>query len=370
MKAFKYLVFLLLTLFSSVSYSALTYQISVSNGVFTDSSKNGVCSKYYNSIVSSVKYSYRVTSANNCRIENQQGSALYTAPIYEVVVSCPSATAKDLKVSVNSKSYVCVEGCQYRLRACVDVDIEPGMTCSAISTGQDCGTTPPPKEPDPNKPDATPDPADPEQEKTNTAQSESISTSTSESTSTSTTNNNTTITNTTTNTTINTTTNTIINLDKLENVIKNMISILSNKLDAILGKMDQNGGSEGSTGNGEATDLTETNQKIDDTKGVLDSIKDWLTGGEDGQNGSGGDNPFGNDLPPEKVIDPQQLQTNIFGTSAACPADRSLSMTLFTGRTFSKTFSFSMWCDKLAIFGYIILLAAYGYAAYIVVSKS
>src|SRR5690606_7979190 len=52
-------------------------------------------------------------------------------------LQCPSATQKDLKVSINSKSYVCVAGCQYRLRACVDVDIEPGMTCSAISTGQD-----------------------------------------------------------------------------------------------------------------------------------------------------------------------------------------------------------------------------------------
>ena len=74
-------------------------------------------------------------------------------------LSCPSATSVDLKVPTNSGSYVCTNQCQYKLRACVDVDFESGMTCSAISTGQDCGTpkpvessTSPPVTQDPTNP--------------------------------------------------------------------------------------------------------------------------------------------------------------------------------------------------------------------------
>ena len=254
------------------------------------------------------------------------------------------------------------------------------MTCSAISTGQDCGTNPPPKTPDPNNPTpdpatpdpATPDPADPTgPPPENTSTSESTSTSSSQSTSTSSTDSGgNTINNTTTNSTTNTTTNTIINLDRLENVIKNMTSVLSNKLDAILGKMDQDGGSDGGTGDGDGTDLTETNQKLDENNSLLSDLKDWLTGDGDGSNGTGGDNPFGNDAVPEKALTPQDLKTNIFSGSAACPADRTLSFQLFTGKTFSKSFSFAMWCDKLAIFGTLILIASYLYGAYIITSKS
>ena len=151
-----------------------------------------------------------------------------------------------------------------------------------------------------------------------------------------------------------------------------MTSVLSNKLDAILGKIGGDGGDGGSGGDGGIggnidIDLTETNKKIDENKSVLESIKDWLTGGEDG---SGGDNPFGNDAVPEKALTPQDLKTNIFSGSAACPADRTLSFQLFTGKTFSKSFSFAMWCDKLAIFGTLILIASYLYGAYIITSKS
>ena len=152
--------------------------------------------------------------------------------------------------------------------------------------------------------------------------------------------------------------------------MKNLTAVISNKLDAILGKMDQDGGDDGSTGNGDGTDLTETNAKLDENNSLLSDLKDWLTGGEDGSNGTGGDNPFGNDAVPEKAITPQDFKTNIFSGSASCPADRTLSFQLFTGKTFSKTFSFSIWCDKLAIFGTLILIASYLYGAYIITSKS
>lgn len=369
MKAFKYLVFLIFFTFSVNSYSASRY-FNTANAAKTYSTPQAVCKAWYSSSVFTP-----ITGSINvgkCTIDFAPDSVIYVG---KTGTDCPSATKKDLKVPTNAKSYVCVSGCQYRISSCVDVDIEPGMTCSAISTGQDCGTTPPPKPQKPNEPpppeQATPDPADPNgPPPQNTANSESTSTSSSESTSTQTTNNNTTITNTTTNTTTNTMTNTIINLDRLENVIKNMTSVLSNKLDAILGKMEQDGGSDGGNGDGESTDLTETNAKLDENNSLLSDLKDWLTGEGDGSNGTGGDNPFGNDAVPEKAITPQDLKTNIFGGSASCPADRTLSFQLFTGKSFSKTFSFAMWCDKLAIFGTLILIASYLYGAYIITSKS
>lgn len=368
MKAFKYLIFLIVIFTSTYSNAAKLYKV----GGFTASSAAAACQQHASSVGLIYVGSEIVGSSFRCDLKNKNGS-MFVATGVITTFSCPSATSKDLKVPVNSKSYVCVDGCQYRIRSCVDVDIEPGMTCSATSTGQDCGKNPPPKTPDPNNPTpdpATPDPADPNGPPSqNTANSESTSTSTSESTSTQTTNNNTTITNMTTNTTTNMTTNTIINLDKLEAVIKNMTGVLGSKLDAILGKIGGDGGSGGSGGSGGIggnIDLTQTNKKIDENKSVLESIKDFLTGGDEGVP----DSPFGNDAVPENVLTPQDLKTNIFGGSAACPADRTLSFQLFTGKTFSKSFSFAMWCDKLAIFGTLILIASYLYGAYIITSKS
>lgn len=376
MKAFKYLVFFILSIPTFVQAAEqCTYTSSGNIPPQTFNSLSALCSYIHQA-------SGRPSSGYDCRSEGNR-IYLYIKGTNNSLgqfgskqcqqIQCPSATSKDLKVPINSKSYVCVQGCQYRLRACVDVDMEPGMTCSAISTGQDCGTNPPPQTPDPNKPPAdpaTPDPADPNGPPSkNTAQSESTSTSTSQSTSTSSTDSGgNTINNTTTTTTTNTTTNTIINLDRLENIMQNLTSVITSKLDAILGKMDQDGGSEGGTGEG--TDLTETNAKLDENNSLLSDLKDWLTGEGDGSNGSGGDNPFGNDAVPQKQLTEQTFQTNLFTGSAACPADRTLSFTLFTGKSFSKTFSFAMWCDKLQIFGYFILIASYFYGALIITRNS
>lgn len=369
MKAFKYLVFFLLFIIASSSYSAVVYR---TYGGFTGSTPTEACKKWRSDAVFKSRADYAPNYIGECSSPSSGATPLGVSS-----GSCPSATQKDLKVALNAQSYQCVQGCQYKLRACVDVDFEPGMTCSAISTGAVCGQTKPkepPKPSDPITPDRPDNDTNDQSKPTeNTANSQSTSTSSSQSTTTSSTDSGgNTINNTTTTSTTNTTTNTIINLDRLESVIKNMTSVLSNKLDAILGKMDQDGGPDGGTGDadGDGTDLTQTNAKLDENNSLLSDLKDWLTGGEDGSNGSGGDNPFGNDAVPEKALTPQDLKTNIFSGSAACPADRTLSFQLFTGKTFSKSFSFAMWCDKLAIFGTLILIASYLYGAYIITSKS
>lgn len=373
MRFFKYLTFLfLLTLSTFLHADYITW----SGGSFENpsvSARGSTASISCSNFGSKFGFTGKVSSGN-CYDQNNnlRGYIGFIEP------DCPSATSVDLKVPTNAQSYQCVSGCQYRLRACVDVDFEGGMTCSAISTGIACGGTPPPKPVDPNAP-ATPDsptdtPAAPGQNSsntnTNTATTTGTSTSTSTSTSTKTTENNTTTTNTTTNTTINNNTTTTLDLSSLESTIRSLGDILGAKLDAIKEALGGDSGGDTGTPDGNGTDLTDTNAKIDENNSLLSDLKDWLTGEGDGSNGSGGDNPFGNDAVPEKALTPQDLKTNIFSGSAACPADRTLSFQLFTGKTFSKSFSFAMWCDKLAIFGTLILIASYLYGAYIITSKS
>lgn len=387
MKAFKYLIFLFLFV-SSSSYSALQYSIEYRGSVFTGTSPTNVCNAVLptfrqNQISAGYKdVKFSSIDRNNCLFSIQRPNGTWTAAAVQFTsqeFSCPSATEKVLKVGVNAKTYVCVAGCQYRLRACVDVDMEPGMTCDAISTGQDCGTTPPP--PDPNQPPSDPDqptpsdpdPADPTPDPQNTAQSESTSESTSQSQTTTSQEGDTIINNTTTTTTTNTTTNTIINLDRLENIMKNLTSVISSKLDDILAAINGSGGGDGDgdtgtdTGTGEGTDLTETNEKIDEGNSLLSDLKDWLTG--EGEGSGIGDNPFGTDAVPERELTEQSFQTNLFGTSASCPADMTISLPGFAGG-FSKTFSFAQWCYYLSLFGNFILIAAYCMGAYIIVSRS
>ncbi|MCO8103922.1 hypothetical protein NI401_13635 [Acinetobacter indicus] len=382
MKVFKYLVSIIFCFLSFNLFAAIHYQAYTNSKTWsTSSTPQGACSQMVGYVTASgitiTGSSYNATT-NKCdattRFTNgKPGTATGFASVRTKTVSCPSATEKVLKVGVNAKTYVCVDGCQYRLRACVDVDIEPGMTCDAISTGLDCGTTPPPPDSNqpPSNPDqptpADPDPADPTPDPENTAQSESTSESTSQSQTTTTQEGDTIINNTTTTTTTNTTTNTIINLDRLENIMKNLTSVISSKLDAILGKMDQNGGSDGGNGEGESTDLTETNEKIDEGNSMLSDLKDWLTG--EGEGSGIGDNPFGTDAVPERELTQQSFQTNLFGSSASCPADMTISLPGFAGG-FSKTFSFAQWCYYLSLFGNFILIAAYCMGAYIIVSRS
>lgn len=255
-----------------------------------------------------------------CRVGN-------TANFYiSSQLSCPSATSVDLKVPTNSGSYVCTNQCQYKLRACVDVDFESGMTCSAISTGQDCGT-PKPVESS-TSPPVTQDPTNP--------------------------------------------------TDKTEDqaIFENIMNVIGDKLDSIKdaitgGNQNQNGGntggSNGGTTGGDVTvnvDMSETNAKIDETNSLIDELTKWLQGEDLG------DDIFGDSEPPEKELTPQQLDTNIFSGRAQCPADARLSFNLLGGKTFTKTFEFKDWCDNLEIFGFFILIASYLFGAYIIVSKS
>lgn len=103
-------------------------------------------------------------------------------------------------------------------------------------------------------------------------------------------------------------------------------------------------------------------EAVKEGNGILQDIKDWLTGDVDT---SGFDAQV-----PEREITKQSFKTDIFTGSAQCPQDRTLSLNLFAGRSFQKTFSFQMWCDYLAIFGNLILLASYCYGALIVTRNS
>ena len=96
----------------------------------------------------------------------------------------------------------------------------------------------------------------------------------------------------------------------------------------------------------------------EDTSG----LKDWLT--EDF------DDSTPTDVVPEKELTAQSFKTDLFVSSSQCPSDRTLTLPLFPGKSFSKTFSFEIWCDKLAIFGHIILLFSYLYGALIITRNS
>lgn len=364
MRFFKYLILIFVSLFPVFSYAAIIYACDASAECKNQGGPGA--------------YIYRNGDADGAPLFGCVGG---NAPPNLFIVNkcpeppkeeCPSATTIGLKVSINAQKYQCVNQCQYALTKCVDIDFEPGMTCDAISTGIDCGGTPPVKPKDPADNTQTPDaptdtPAAPGQNTSNTNTNSATSTGTSTSTSTTTTNTaNNTSTTTTTTTNNNTTT---IDLSSLESTIESIGKILGGKLDAIKEALGGDSGSENGTPDG--TDLTETNKKLDDIKNNGDKLNNWLQGkNEDGTGGGVGDNPFGTDVTPERTLDAQSFKTNIFQSNAQCPADKTLSMTLFTGRTFSRTLSFSMWCDKLAIFGSLILIAAYLYGASIIVRNS
>lgn len=368
MRFFKYLIFLFF-FFPSLSYAG--YYIAGLQSQTYSSSASGACSN-----LAAIQTFYSVVSSTStiCTIRDSRYQVNTNYEIVREAIVCPSATEVTLKVPVNAQKYQCVNQCQYALRGCVDIDFEPGMTCSAISTGIECGKTPPTPPKDPADNTQTPDaptgtPAAPGQNpsntNTNTATTTGTSTSTSNSTTTNNTTSNTSTTNTTTTTNINTTTK--IDLSSLESAIESIGKILGSKLDdikdAIAGLKDQDG----------SGDCNSDSPASGASSGCEDSAKDildWLKGdGDKGGVGGEGDNPFGTDVTPQREITPQSLQTNIFGSAAACPADRTLSMN-FVGKSFQKTFSFSLWCQQLAILGSLILIAAYAYGAYIIASKS
>lgn len=61
----------------------------------------------------------------------------------------------------------------------------------------------------------------------------------------------------------------------------------------------------------------------------------------------------------------RSLSTNLFSSSAQCPADNTLSMN-FMGKTVTYTFRYDTICNALSFLGYFILLIAYVFAARIV----
>jgi hypothetical protein len=326
MKAFKYLIFIFSFLFSTFSYSAFQWRaINTSTyGSQTYASFDAVCSAKMTYFTSAVRYSEYTSSSGTkrCNYHRSDSTIAGGIDVIQVNIQCPSATSVDLKVPTSSGSYVCTAGCQYKLKACVDVDFESGMTCSAISTGQDCGT-PKPTEP-PTNPPVTQDPANP--------------------------------------------------TDKTEEqtTFENIMNVIGDKLDSIKdaitgGNQNQDGGNTGGSTGGSTggdvnvnVDMSETNAKIDETNSLIDELTKWLQGEDLG------DDIFGDSEPPEKELTPQQFDTNIFSGRAQCPADARLSFNLLGGKTFTKTFEFKDWCDNLEIFGALILAASYLYAAYIV----
>ena len=336
MKAFKYLVFLVFSFFSTYTYSFTTYEIQHSGSIISGTSATSVCQNYVSqrqtqNTSNTFTWIYVSNTETNCYLAQKSTSTGNLGPnnsiaIKKSTIQCPSATSVDLKVPTSSGSYVCTGGCQYKLKACVDVDFESGMTCSGISTGQDCGTPKPPESS--TNPPVSQDPTNP--------------------------------------------------TDKTEEqtTFENIMHVIGEKLDGIKdaitgGNQNQNGGntggSNGGTTGGDVTvnvDMSETNAKIDETNSLIDELTKWLQGEELG------DDIFGDSEPPEKELTPQQLETNIFSGRAQCPADAKLSFNLLGGKTFTKTFEFTDWCDNLEIFGSLILIASYLFGAYIIVSKS
>ena len=329
MRAFKYLVFSFFCFYPISSFAAIMYSASGVNGQYSTVSE--VCDAWR-----SQKSLYKTTSFGGDDIESKlcrayttetgKGGHNYQLSVYEVTIQCPSATSVDLKVSTSSGSYVCTSGCQYKLKACVDVDFESGMTCSAISTGLDCGTPPPTTTP--TTPPVSQDPTNPS--------------------------------------------------DKTEEqtTFENIMHVIGEKLDGIKDAInggnqsqdgDDTGGSTGGTTGDDVTvnvDMSETNAKIDETNSLIDELTKWLQGEDLG------DDIFGDSEPPEKELTPQQFDTSIFSSRSQCPADARLSFNLLGGKTFTKTFEFKDWCDNLEIFGSLILIASYLFGAYIIVSKS
>ena len=337
MKAFKYLVFIIFFSISISAYSGEQYYMNrPAQGLTIDnkySSIPALCSAFASKDSNAmIEVSYKSHDSSACifiqkytdgQIINQN----YRIPYNKVQIQCESGIVPvTLKVPVSSGKMVCVDSCQYSLTKCVDVDFESGMTCDGVNEGRDCGTPPPTTTP--TTPPVTQDPTNP--------------------------------------------------TDKTDEqkTFENIMNVIGEKLDGIKdaitgGNQNQNGGdtggSNGGTTGGDVTvnvDMSETNAKIDETNSLIDELTKWFQGEDLG------DDIFGDSEPPEKELTPQQLETNIFSGRAQCPADAKLSFNLLGGKTFTKTFEFTDWCDNLEIFGSLILIASYLFGAYIIVSKS
>ena len=131
MKAFKYLIFLFF-FFPIFAHSANFYTTPIT-GSSTYSSPEAACraALSYNR-----EFKEAIPRSNGYQWDcyykiGDTGRDQYTVATLEQI-ACPSATSVDLKVPTSSGSYVCTAGCQYKLKACVDVDFEAGMTCTEV----------------------------------------------------------------------------------------------------------------------------------------------------------------------------------------------------------------------------------------------
>lgn len=141
-------------------------------------------------------------------------------------------------------------------------------------------------------------------------------------------------------------------LKSLTDFKNELLTSLSELKDAISGSNSGGGDGGGDGGGGSCTD-TEVN-------GVFCELSNW----------------FQEEVPESESVDApvselnqQSLDSGIFSSNAQCPSDVTLDMPI-GGRNFTYTFSFSIWCEWLGVFGSFILIAAYCFGAYIVVSKS
>ena len=119
----------------------------------------------------------------------------------------------------------------------------------------------------------------------------------------------------------------------------------ANKLNEVVNAINNKpvGGGTGGT----ATDMKPTND-------LLTDIKNFLTGSADTSS-------LKADLPSQEVSR-GSLTTGIFQSSPQCPPDVVLVLPALG----SYTFSYSRFCDALQLAGYLIMIAAYMFAAYIV----
>lgn len=323
MKAFKYLIFILLSITSFNTFAL--YRVYDSTG----STAAAACQAY----ASSQGHTYVSSTNTVCKTKYYNQDNQYSIEFESDPDPDPEPEKCEagivpitLKVPVSSGKMVCVQNCQYSLTKCVDVDFEAGMTCDGVNEGRECGTQPPTTTP--TTPPVTQDPTNP--------------------------------------------------TDKTDEqkTFENIMHVIGEKLDGIKdaitgGNQNQNGGDTGGSNGGTTggdvnvnVDMSETNAKIDETNSLIDELTKWLQGEDLG------DDIFGDNEPPEKELTPQQLDTSIFSSRSQCPADARLSFNLLGGKSFTKTFEFKDWCDNLEIFGSLILIASYLFGAYIIVSKS
>lgn len=380
MRFFKYLIFAFFTLTSNFSF-AIDYVIQA-GGAKKFYSLKAACQGhvdyqsqvYPNNRFSLISSSLRSGTTNvfDCDIKRCDSTFRSCETVsYSGTYSktnCPSAIQKSLKVPINSPDLVCSGGCQYRAINSVDIPEEPGITITAISTGKECSGGVNGSTGNTSTATGTGDQgSNGSNDGSSTSTNSATSTSTGSSTSTSTSNTTTTTTNNTTNntsssssttttstsTTNNNTTNTTIDLSSLENTIVNTSKQIIDAINKVRDKISE--------GDDSGTDMTETNKKLDDIKKGIDDGNEW------GKEGANGDLPVGESTAlPEKTLEKKTFSENIFSSSAQCPANKTLSMSLLGARSFSYSFDFTQWCYYLGLLGQMILIGAYLHGANII----